>query len=113
MTSRSSLIRNLALLSAALVCVGGCNSAKMQEARERWHANWRETQETWRANWQAHQDRFEHANARWNAIYEERFHEGFSRRVRPSQYRLDPVMPDPPADEASTVRAWDVAIYHY
>src|SRR2546421_2377653 len=101
MTSRFLLIPSLGLL-AALLLTAGCNSA-----------NWRETQTTWRSNWQAHQDRFERANARWNAIYEEKFHEGFNRRVRPSQYRLDPVMADPPADEATAVRQWDTSVYRY
>lgn len=81
-----------------LLFAAGCTSAKMQEARERW---------------QAQQDRFEQANAKWNAVYEQRFHERFNRYVRPSQYRLDPVMADPAADEATTVRDWEASAYHY
>jgi hypothetical protein len=103
MTSKRWLIRNLLSASVLLVLSAiGCNSAQMNEM-----------QETWRSNWKANQDRFEHANAQWNATYEQKFHEDFNRRLRPSQYRLDPVLPDPPADEATMARGWDTDVYRY
>jgi hypothetical protein len=104
MTSKRWLIRNLLAASSALLMLSavGCNSAQMHEM-----------QETWRSNWKANQDRFEHANAEWNATYEQKFHEDYNRRLRPSQYRLDPVLPDPPPDAATTARAWDTNVYRY
>ena len=41
------------------------------------------------------------------------FEQHVNRIARPSQGRLDPVLPDPAPDEASTLRGWAVQAYKY
>jgi hypothetical protein len=91
-------------LAAAAACLlaglalAGCSSAPVQQTQQQWDAA---------------AVRFEQSNARWNEQYEREFHDPMSRHLRPSQYRLDPVLPDPPADEATMARDWERSGYVY
>ena len=45
--------------------------------------------------------------------FQDHMHDRFSALARPSQTRLDPVLPDPAPDEAAAVRGWEPQTYNY
>src|SRR5207248_2028126 len=78
-----------------LLCAAGCTSQGMADMRARVDASMLRAREQAAVGWSP------------------QFEETVNRRIRPSQYRLEPLMSDPAPDEAATARGWETIAYHY